>query len=272
MSRILNDESLNGRVAIVTGGGTGLGKAIATQFVQHGIKVVLASRRKEILEKSAQEMDPGGENTLIIPTDVRDYEQVNKMVTLTKEKFGKIDILVNNAAGNFLCPAEKLSVNGWNAVVGIVLNGTFFCSQAVGKEMIASGKGGNIINIVAAYAWTAEPGVIHSAASKAGVVAITRTLAVEWARYGIRVNAVSPGPVRTEGTDINLWQNEKIVEIVKQTVPMKRFGTKEEIANTVTFLISNYASYITGAVLTVDGAQWLGGGIWNFAEAAQKGK
>ncbi len=254
---MLSKDALKDRVAIITGGGTGLGKAMALEFSRLGAKVVVASRKLENLERTVKEIEAQGGNALAVQTDVREPAQVDNLVTKTKERFGQIDILVNNAAGNFICPAEELSVNGWRAVVGIVLDGTFYCSRAVGKEMIASRRGGNILNIVAAYAWGAGPGVIHSACAKAGVVTMTRTLAIEWARYGIRVNAIAPGPVPTEGASKALWGNPEAAERVRKSVALGRFGTPEEIAQAAAYLVSDYASYITGEVLTIDGGQWL---------------
>jgi len=254
---MLPKDTLKNRVAIITGGGTGLGKAMALEFSRLGAKIVVASRKLENLERTVNEIEAQGGSALAVQTDVREPAQVENLVAKTKERFGRIDILVNNAAGNFICPAEELSVNGWRAVVGIVLDGTFYCSRAVGKEMIASGRGGNILNIVATYAWGAGPGVIHSACAKAGVVAMTRTLAVEWAKYGIRVNAIAPGPVPTEGASKALWASPEAAERVRRSVPLQRFGTPEEIAKAAAYLVSDYAGFITGEVLTMDGGQWL---------------
>lgn len=189
---MLPPGTLQDRVAIITGGGTGLGKAMALEFTRLGARVVLASRKPENLEKAAAEIAERGGEALTVPTDVRDPEQVDRMVQAALDRFGRIDILVNNAAGNFVCPAEELSVNGWNAVVNIVLHGTFYCTRAVARHWIAQGRGGNILNIIATYAWTGGPGTVHSAAAKAGVLAMTRTLAVEWAPKGIRVNCIAP--------------------------------------------------------------------------------
>jgi NAD(P)-dependent dehydrogenase (short-subunit alcohol dehydrogenase family) len=177
-------------------------------------------------------------------------------------RFGGLDILVNNAAGNFICPAEKLSPNGWNAVVNIVLNGTFYCSRAAGLKMIESGRGGNILNIVAAYAWTGGPGTIHSACAKAGVVAMTRTLAVEWARFKIRVNAISPGPIETEGAGSKLWASPEVREAMLRTVPRGRIGEPGEVAHAAAYLVSDFADFITGEVLVLDGGQSLGKGTF----------
>jgi len=191
---MLPDKSLEGRVAVITGGGTGIGRAIAFEFARLGARMAIASRSLDHLEPTAQEVRAQGAEVLVVPTDVRVPEQVENLCAETERRLGSLDILVNNAAGNFICPAEKLSPNGWKAVVDIVLNGSFYCSRAAGLRMIESGKGGNILNLVAAYAWAGGPGTIHSACAKAGVVTMTRTLAVEWASFKIRVNALSPGP------------------------------------------------------------------------------
>ena len=175
---MLPPNTLQGQVAIITGGGTGLGRAMALEFARLGAKLVLASRKAAHLEPTAAELQQKGAEVLTVPTDVRDPAQVDRMVEQTKERFGQMDILVNNAAGNFICKAEDLSPNGWRAVVDIVLNGSFFCARAVGREMIAQGRGGKILSVLATYAWTGGPGTVHSAAAKAGVLAMTRTLAV----------------------------------------------------------------------------------------------
>src|SRR5215472_4209993 len=200
---MLPANSLRNRVAIITGGGTGIGFAIASEFARLGARVVLASRSEEHIEPAARELQQRGFEAVAVQTDVRVPEQVDHLVGETLLRFGAINILVNNAAGNFICPAEKLSVNGWNAVVNIVLNGSFYCSRAAGLHMIENG-GSKILNIVAVYAWTGGPDTVHSASAKAGVVAMTRTLAVEWAPYKIRVNAIAPGPVETEGAGSHL--------------------------------------------------------------------
>ncbi|HLY61719.1 MAG TPA: 2,4-dienoyl-CoA reductase [Terriglobia bacterium] len=267
---MLPEKTLEGRVAIITGGGTGIGRAIAFEYARLGSSVVLASRSLDHLEPTAAELRPVAEEhggrVLAIQTDVRDPAQVDRMCDETVRQLGSIDIMVNNAAGNFICPAEKLSPNGWNAVVNIVLNGTFYCSRAAGLRMIESGKGGNILNIVAAYAWTGGPGTIHSACAKAGVVTMTRTLAVEWARFKIRVNAISPGPVETSGAGGKLWASEEVRTAMLNTVPRGRIGEPGEIANAAAYLVSSYADFITGEVLVMDGGQWLGKGM--FGERA----
>jgi NAD(P)-dependent dehydrogenase (short-subunit alcohol dehydrogenase family) len=263
---MLPDKTLAGRVAIITGGGTGIGRAIAFEYARLGASVVLASRSLEHLEPTAAALRPvaeqHGARVHAIQTDVRDPAQVDRMCDETVRQLGALDIMVNNAAGNFICPAEKLSPNGWNAVVNIVLNGTFYCSRAAGLRMIESGRGGNILNIVAAYAWTGGPGTIHSACAKAGVVTMTRTLAVEWARFKIRVNAISPGPVETSGAGGKLWASEEVRTAMLKAVPRGRIGEPVEIANAAAYLVSNFADFITGEVMVMDGGQWLGKGMF----------
>lgn len=258
---MLSKDSLQGQIAIVTGGGSGLGKAMAMQFADLGAKVVVASRNLENLEKTVQEIQTNGGDALAVVCDVRDPEAVDNLTETVISHYGNIDILVNNAAGNFVIPAEKLSVNGWNAVIDIVLNGTFYCSQAVGKRWIAEGRGGNILNIIATYAWTGSPGVIHSASAKAGVLAMTRTLAVEWARYGIRVNAIAPGPIQSTGGAVKLWGDPELEKRVVSTIPAGRLGRPEEVAHLAAYMVSPYAQYMTGEVVTLDGGAWLNKGL-----------
>ncbi len=259
-------DLLAGQTAIITGGGTGLGLAMAQRFASLGANVVLASSTQAHLDDGAAAIvanvpDAG---VLTVATDVRRPEDVDRMVAAAVSRFGRVDILINNAAGNFVCKAEDLSPNGWSSVINIVLNGSFYCSRAVGRHMIASGHGGSIVSILANYVWTGSAGTIHSAAAKAGVMSMTQTLAVEWARHKIRVNAVAPGPIESPGAAKQLWASEADVARITDMVPLKRWGQPSEVADAVTFLVSPLSAYITGDVLTVDGAAWLGRGTFGF--------
>ncbi len=252
--QLLNDKSI-----IVTGGGTGLGKSMALRFAELGADLVITSRRKEVIEKTAEELREQGGKVLAIACDVRDPDQVNDMVSQTVNEFGKIDILLNNAAGNFISPTEDLSPNAFKTVVDIVLNGTFNCTQAAGKVMREK-DGGVILNIVTTYAWTGSGYVVPSASAKAGVLAMTRSLAVEWAKYGIRTVAIAPGPFPTKGAWSRLAPpGLGIQKKMKNRVPLKRVGEHIELANLATYLISDQAAYINGEVVTIDGGEWLQG-------------
>jgi NAD(P)-dependent dehydrogenase (short-subunit alcohol dehydrogenase family) len=261
---MFSDDMLAGRVAVVTGGGTGIGLAIARRLGRLGASIVIASRHAGNLEAGAAELAADGTPHLTAPVDVRSPEDIDALVARTVERFGGIDILVNNAAGNFICRAEDLSPNGWNAVIGIVLNGSFYCSRAVGRHMIARGQGGAIVSILANYVWTGSAGTIHSAAAKAGVMSMTQTLAVEWARHQIRVNAVAPGPIESPGAARQLWATPEDVERISGMVPLGRWGRPSEVADAVAFLVSPHAGYITGEILTIDGGTWLGRGTFGF--------
>ena len=259
---MLPANTFEGRIAIITGGATGIGNAVARQLARLGCRVVLASRKEEKLGPAVEQIrsetgraDAAHYHVL----DVRDADAVEAMAAKVESDHGRIDLLVNNAAGNFVVPAEQLSINGWNSVIGIVLNGTFYCSSAVGKRMIEKKNGGAILNVIANYAWTGGAGVIHSASAKAGVLAMTRTLAVEWARHKIRVNAIAPGPVDTPGAAERLFPDPMIMEGIRKTIPLRRFANLEEIANAATYMLSDYASYMTGENLVIDGGQWLSG-------------
>ena len=208
---MFSDTLLKDQVVIVTGGGTGIGLAIAKRFGELGARVAIGSRKSENLEKGSAALRHAGIDPLAVQVDVRNPEQVDEMVARVVRHFGRIDILINNAAGNFIARAEELSPNGWNAVIGIVLNGSFYCSRAVGRHMIARGGGGAIVSILANYVWTGSAGTIHSAAAKAGVMSMTQTLAVEWAKHQIRVNAVAPGPVESPGAAQQLWNTLEFI-------------------------------------------------------------
>ncbi|HEU4963236.1 MAG TPA: 2,4-dienoyl-CoA reductase [Bacilli bacterium] len=249
------------QVILVTGGSRGMGKAMAAEFVKRGACVTITGRDADRLAAAKAEIE-GQEGAagrvLTVQMDVRDPALVQETIEQTKNAFGKVTGLVNNAAGNFLCHAEDLSINGWNAVINIVLNGTFYCSQAVAKEWIRTGEQGSILNIVATYAWTAGAGVVHSAAAKAGVLSMTRTLAVEWgAKYGIRVNAIAPGAIEGTGGADKLFPDEAAYKQTLNSIPFKRLGTTNEIAGLAAFLFSSEAAYINGDCITMDAGQWL---------------
>jgi NAD(P)-dependent dehydrogenase (short-subunit alcohol dehydrogenase family) len=246
------------KVVIITGGSSGMGKYMALRFAKAGAKVVVTGRNVERLNQVENELREVHSDVLTIPMDVREPKDVERMVQETDKTFGRIDYLVNNAAGNFICPAEKLSVNGWNSVINIVLNGTFYCSREIGNYWIEKQIKGSMINMVATYAWGAGAGVIHSAAAKAGVLSMTRTLAVEWGRkYGIRVNAIAPGPIERTGGSDKLWESEEAAKRTVNSVPLGRLGKPEEIADLAYFILSDQASYMNGECITLDGGQWL---------------
>lgn len=243
---------------IVTGGSSGMGLAMAKKFVKEGANVVITGRNAERLENAKNKILSYGNTVETFQMDVRNIDQVKEMVEFTIDRFGKIDTLVNNAAGNFIVPAEELSPNGWKAVIDIVLNGTFYCSQEVGKYWIREGIQGKILNMVATYSWGAGVGVVHSAAAKAGVLSLTRSLAVEWgSKYGIRVNAIAPGPIERTGGADKLWESEEDIQRTLESVPIKRFGMPEEIAELATFILSDKCLFMNGECVTLDGGQWL---------------
>jgi NAD(P)-dependent dehydrogenase (short-subunit alcohol dehydrogenase family) len=255
---MLPEKTFENRVGIVTGGATGIGNAIARELARLGAMVYIVSRKEANLQKAVEEIRAAGGKADYHVLDVRDAEAVEAMAARIEGEHQRIDFLVNNAAGNFIVPTEQLTTNGWNSVIGIVLNGTFYCSHAVGKRMIAQ-KGGSILNVIANYAWTGSPGVVHSASAKAGVLAMTQTLAVEWARHKIRVNAIAPGPVDTPGASERLFPDPNIMEGIRRTIPLRRFANLEEVANAASYLLSDYASYVTGEAFVIDGGQWLSG-------------
>ena len=258
---MLPEETFAGQVAVVTGGGTGIGFGIAEMLGRHGARVVLAGRNPEHVHPAAERLQAEGISAIGVPTDVRQPDQVDQLMQQAQAKFGGLHLLVNAAAGNFTVDAEKLSVNGFNAVVASVLHGTFYCTRAAGLAMMAAGHGGSIVSIVASYAWMGGPKNLHSAVAKAGVVTLTRTLAVEWAAKGIRVNAVCPGPTDTEGARSGLWPDDASAARLLAKIPRGRFGTVEEVANAAGYLLSPYADFITGEVLVIDGGEWLGKGL-----------
>lgn len=266
---MLRKDALKGKTLIVTGGGTGLGKSMGQYFLELGANLVIASRKAEVLEKAADELRAStGGSVLPLACDVRNYEEVEKVIEGTVTEFGTVHGLLNNAAGNFISPTERLSHRAFDAVVDIVLKGSYNFTLALGKKWIANGQPGTILNIVTTYAWTGSGYVVPSACGKAGVLAMTRSLAVEWAKYGIRNNAIAPGPFPTEGAWSRLLPGHLKDKLdPAQRVPLKRVGDHQELANLAAYLMSDFSAYINGEVITIDGGEWLkNGGEFSFLE------
>jgi NAD(P)-dependent dehydrogenase (short-subunit alcohol dehydrogenase family) len=265
---MLKEGAFKGKTIVVTGGGTGLGRSMTKYFLQLGANVVISSRKLEVLQKTAGELmqETGGE-VLAVQCDVRKYEEVEAMLAAAVAKFGKVDTLVNNAAGNFISPTERLSHRAFDTVVDIVLRGSYNCTLAFGKYWIKQQETAKtVLNIVTTYAWTGSAYVVPSACAKAGVLAMTRSLAVEWAKYGIRTNAIAPGPFPTKGAWDRLVPGEFRDKLdLKNRVPLKRAGEHQELCNLAAYLISDYSAYINGEVVTIDGGEWLqGAGEFNM--------
>ena len=266
---MLRDGALQGKTVIVTGGGTGLGKSMSTYFLQLGANVVITSRKLDVLEKTAAELSAFTKgNCFAVACDVRNYEEVENVLKLSVEKFGQVDVLVNNAAGNFISPTERLSHRAFDTVVDIVLKGSYNCTLALGKYWIENKIKGNVMSIVTTYAWTGSGYVVPSACAKAGVLALTRSLAVEWGKYGIRLNAIAPGPFPTEGAWSRLLPPGLKEEFdLTKKIPVGRLGDHQELANIAAYLISDYAGFVNGEVITIDGGEWLkGAGEFNMLE------
>jgi NAD(P)-dependent dehydrogenase (short-subunit alcohol dehydrogenase family) len=255
-------RTLAGKAILVTGGGSGLGLAMSKAFAACGARVVITGRRRERLEASEKEIasaaSAGGE-AAHFPADVREPDEVAALVAFAVSRFGKLDGLVNNAAGNFLAFSEKLTPNGFDAVVRTVLHGSVHCTLAVGRHLLERRAPGAILSILTTYAWTGTAYALPSACAKAGVLAMTRSLAVEWGYAGIRVNAIAPGPIPTPGAFSRLMAGAGAEEKAVARIPFGRFGTPEEIANLATFLLSDLCPFQTGDVVTMDGAEWLAG-------------
>jgi NAD(P)-dependent dehydrogenase (short-subunit alcohol dehydrogenase family) len=262
MDGMLKPGSLQGKTFVVTGGGTGLGRSMGKYLLTLGANLVIASRKMEELEKTAGELNAEtGGTVLPVACDVRKYDEIEAMLKQAQDKFGPIHGVLNYAAGNFISPTERLSHRAFDIVVDIVLKGAYYMSLAAGKNWIANKQPGVFLNIVTTYAWTGSAYVVPSACGKAGVLALTRSLAVEWAKYNIRSNAIAPGPFPTEGA----WSRLLPGELAKQfnpadRIPLKRVGDHQELANLAAFLLSDYSSYINGEVITIDGGEWLRNG------------
>ncbi|GHE62338.1 MULTISPECIES: SDR family oxidoreductase [Roseivirga] len=280
---MLKDDALKGKTIIVTGGGTGLGRSMGKYFLELGANLVITSRKMEVLEKTAAalEEETGGK-VLPIACDVREYDQVEAVLKQTEDHFGAIHGLLNNAAGNFVSPTERLSHRAFNTIIDIVLKGTTNFTLALGKRWIDKKQAGTVLNIVTTYAWTGSGYVVPSACAKAGVLAMTRSLAVEWAKYNIRMNAIAPGPFPTEGA----WSRLLPGDLVKKfdpakLVPVGRVGEHQELANLAAYLMSDFSSFVNGEVVTIDGGEWLMGAgefshlekipqeMWDMLEASR---
>lgn len=267
---MLSNDAFRGKTVVITGGGTGLGLEAASGFGRAGARVVLASRSEEHLAAGAERLRGEGSEVFTQTVDVRRPPSIARLREAATEHFGPVDILVNNAAGNFVAPAEELSPAGWKVVIDIALNGVFYCSREFGLGMLERGEG-QILNVVATYAWTGGPGTVHSAAAKAGVLALTRTLAVEWGPRGVRCNALCPGLFDSEGARERLWPDAGTQERLSEAVPLRRFGTLGEMADALLWLASPGARYANGEVLTLDGGLWLGRGLFE-GPAARDGR
>lgn len=272
--KMLQPNALKGKTIVITGGGSGLGKSMTKYFMELGAKVAITSRNLDKLKTTATalETETGG-MCLPVQCDVRNYNEVEAMHKTIIDAYGTIDILLNNAAGNFISPTERLSANAFDTIIDIVLKGTKNCTLAFGKHWIDTKQSnGTVLNIVTTYAWTGSAYVVPSAAAKAGVLAMTRSLAVEWAKYGMRFNAIAPGPFPTKGAwDRLLPGNLKDKFDMAKKVPLKRVGEHQELANLAAYLVSDFAAYINGEVITIDGGEWLkGAGEFNLLEDIPK--
>lgn len=266
----LQENALKGKTIVVTGGGTGLGKAMSTYFSELGANVVISSRKLEVLEETAKEIQAKtGNPVLPVACDIRHPEEITLLKDKTIEIFGQVDVLVNNAAGNFISPTERLSANAFSTIIDIVLKGTVNCTLEFGKHWIEKKQAGNVLNIVTTYAFTGSGYVVPSAVAKGGVVTLTKSLAVEWGKYGIRHNAIAPGPFPTKGAWDRLLPGELAQKFdFKNRVPLKRVGEHQELANLAAFLVSDFAGYINGEIISIDGGEWLqGAGQMNGMEA-----
>lgn len=257
----LRDDSLKGKTIVITGGGTGLGRAMGTYFLKLGANLVITSRKLDVLQETAKELEAEtGGNVLPIACDVRNYEEVENLLKESVARFGEVNGLVNNAAGNFISPTERLSANAFSSIIDIVLKGTVNCTLAFGKHWIAAKQPASVLNIVTTYAFTGSGYVVPSAAAKGGVISLTKSLAVEWGKYGIRHNGIAPGPFPTKGAWERLLPGDLAEKFdFKKRVPLNRVGDHQELANLAAFLISDFSGYINGEIITIDGGEWLQG-------------
>ncbi|MGL2966249.1 SDR family oxidoreductase [Flavobacterium sp. XGLA_31] len=269
-AKMLRDNALVDKVIVITGGGSGLGKAMTKYFMELGAKVAITSRDLEKLKNTAAELEQQTNGKcLAVQCDVRHYDQVEAMLAEVLKAYGKVDVLLNNAAGNFISPTERLSANAFDTIIDIVLKGSKNCTLAFGKHWIAEKQTNcTVLNIVTTYAWTGSGYVVPSATAKAGVLAMTRSLAVEWAKYGIRMNAIAPGPFPTKGAWDRLLPGDLAEKFdMAKKVPLRRVGDHQELANLAAYLVSDFSAYVNGEVVTIDGGEWLqGAGQFNILE------
>ncbi len=286
IKEMLKENALIDKSIIVTGGGSGLGYAMATYFLKLGAKVLITGRTKDKLEQACGKLNEGAKGKVeYCVADVRDYSQVEETLACAIEKFGNVNVLVNNAAGNFISPTERLSYRAFDAVIDIVLKGTINNTLTLGKYWIENKIPATVLNVVTTYAWTGSGYVVPSACAKAGVLAMTRSLAVEWAKYNIRTNAIAPGPFPTEGAWSRLLPGDLKEKFdIRKQIPLRRVGEHQELANLAAYLVSDYSGFINGEVVTIDGGEWLQGAgefnmmeqlpieLWDQLEAARKKK
>jgi NAD(P)-dependent dehydrogenase (short-subunit alcohol dehydrogenase family) len=284
MEGMLKPGSFKDKTIIITGGGTGLGRSMGKYLLELGANLVISSRKKEVIEKTAEALrkETGGK-VLAVACDIRKYEEIERVISAAEKEFGQVHGVLNNAAGNFISPTERLSHRAFDIVVDIVLKGTYYVTLAAGKNWISKKQAGVFLNIVTTYAWTGSGYVVPSACGKAGVLALTRSLAVEWAKYNIRSNAIAPGPFPTEGA----WSRLLPGDLVKKfdpaaRVPLRRVGEHQELANLAAYLLSDYSAYVNGEVVTIDGGEWLRNGgefshledvseqMWDMIEKSRK--
>ena len=256
---MFRNDLLKDKAILITGGGTGIGNSIAKKYGSLGAKIAILGRREEVLKEAVDDFRNNGITASYRSCDVRNPEQISQTLDFFQEEIGPIDVLVNNAAGNFVSPTEELSPHAVDSILNIVLHGTIYMTLEMGKRWIRSKRGGVVLDIVTPYAWTGSAYVVPSAAAKAGVLAVVRSLAVEWAKYGIRHVAIAPGAFPTPATRKNLFPLEGMQQALLERIPMGRTGNLEEIANLATYLISEEASFINGEVVTIDGGEWLRG-------------
>ena len=283
---MLKDNALQGKTILITGGGTGLGKSIGKYCVELGANLIITSRRQEVLDETAHEFSQiGNAEVLAISSDVRKVKDVERVIKTSLDKFGKIDSVLNNAAGNFISPTERLTPKAFDVVVDIVLKGTYNYSLLLGQHWIKEKQAASILNIVTTYAWTGSAFVAPSAAAKGGVLALTRSLAAEWAKYNIRCNAIAPGPFPTKGAWDRLFPKPISTFInFEKSLPLKRYGNHQELANLAAYLLSDYAGYFNGEVVTIDGGEWISNAgefnklervpkaLWGLIERTTRGK